>query len=275
MENLELLIQAAISVTVPLPTPQDSQQSQKVGADTSAEDIGNDPDGGRSHKRVENSALDDISNLSHKKSRQNHGDDQLPITTAIFPFQSLSSSYSETKEKLELNSIAIPLSLHVKKEIFTKIMDNFNLNDIRKFQAVLQRFAKDSVIISSKTLRCESIGFSSLLIFWVLILEGYPDAVITNIRSKELSRNSCEFSFNFIGTRITAHPVTMLYSLAVDKLALGATVTSSELLSLVTRSSLDSSFCAPTCPFVSCKGRSILTYDSDGKISRWFFDMKV
>jgi len=163
-----------------------------------------------------------------------------------------------------------------KKDVFNSFIDAFNMNDIVKFQKVLQDHSSEQIAISSKCLKRDSIGISSLLILWVLILEGYPDAVINCIVSKEINRNCYEFNFNFAGTRITAHPVTVLYALAAEKLALGATVTSTELLNLVTKSSLNTAPVTPlACPFVSFKGKSVLTFDSKGKIIKWFFDMKL
>jgi len=160
-------------------------------------------------------------------------------------------------------------------------MDNFNLNDVLSFQKLLQRLVSETIIIAAKGLKQELAGFASLLIFWTLILEVYPDVVISSVSCREMSKNCCEYTYDFAGTRITAHPVTMLYTYVTDKLALGETVTSTELLNLVTKSSLDSSTSTDssthvsTCPFISCKGRSILTFDIYGKISRWYLDMSV
>ena len=91
------------------------------------------------------------------------------------------------------------LPFQTKKDIFHSIMNAFNLNDITIFKKVLQDFAAENVIISSKSLRRESIGLSSLLILWILILEGYPDAVITTIKTREISNTCVEYSFMFAG----------------------------------------------------------------------------
>lgn len=165
-----------------------------------------------------------------------------------------------------------------RRECFTNIARVFNKNDVKEFREVLRECTTDSVIVTAKTIAHEMCGFLTLSTLWSMILEGYPDGVIDALHPRELGENSIEFQFKFSGHRITAQPVINLFSSISQKLALGAKVSSEDTLKIVTRSSVDSTLLTSStapCPFVSTRGKIILTYDASGKISHWFLDVPI
>lgn len=78
--------------------------------------------------------------------------------------------------QLGLNrSLVYPSSLAFRREMFSNIVNSFNLNDVLTLEMNLQSYASSGIVVSSQSDVGNSVvGLPSLLIFWLLVLEAYP-----------------------------------------------------------------------------------------------------
>lgn len=160
---------------------------------------------------------------------------------------------------------------------FRTIIDAFNASDISHFQQVLKNLIHFKIVIASKYFQYESVGLVPLMMLWMLILESYPDGTIAedSIRVRELSANVIENTFVFMGSRITAETAVELYSTVTDILVNRdnkSMLQPRDMHTFVTRSSMK---CSGAHMFIKRTGKVICTFDGNGKICKWDFDIKI
>lgn len=225
--------------------------------------------------RVQNN--EKISPKSNKKSRKKsktskEEDSPSNVNTAALSINSLTHL---NLEDIEIRGL---LTLRTKCKIFNQIIKVFNFNDFDLLQTILFKYSSEKIVIYSNVLETHIEGYGTLLMLWILILECYPDGVIDicSINPVQLSKSSVSFTFNFSGTRITSHTVESLYTYAVSRLENGRLITPAALLDIITQSSLNiQKLSVPIRPFTLKKCRVILTYNSLGKITHFYYNMQL
>lgn len=69
-------------------------------------------------------------------------------------------------------------------EAFDPVIDAFNIGDFEQMGAILNEKCEENVILSSQLLSEDSVGKKALLLFWGLLHETYPDAMIQILETR-------------------------------------------------------------------------------------------
>lgn len=170
-----------------------------------------------------------------------------------------------------------------RREMIEIIVSAFNCSDVLLLHGLLSEATIDNVQLTSSTLGCELFGLNPLMVYFGLLLECYPDGMMTprSIHSVvDVSADSLEFHFRFIGTRVTSKSFTTIFSTLADCMALGVNVCTRDILEMITKYRLNSHTQVPHAlvpemepRFVNLDGKIVFTFDGNHKIFRWFFDL--
>lgn len=153
----------------------------------------------------------------------------------------------------------------------------FNTGDFEALTNLLRERCNPQVILSAPSWQCHAYGVPSLLVFWSLLHELHPDAIMTVLERRMRSAfsphtncvdQSAEYVCKFAGTRITAHPMAAPFqSLLLDP-ALGDGMLPHDQLSLLVIRHLStispSLFQEQTCVYIL---EMSLAFDREERIS--------
>lgn len=163
-----------------------------------------------------------------------------------------------------------------KTRAFKNIINAFNDNNILIFQDTLHQFCSPDVEICFIQLpNLNNKGINNILIFWFLIFEAFPDAVISNFLTREIEEYTNEYLFHFMGTRISVHTISSMYEYAMECLRHGKAISRSKILDIVSKSCLFAKMNKVESPLIEATSRHVLSFDFTGKICKWTIDFSI
>jgi hypothetical protein len=168
----------------------------------------------------------------------------------------------------------------IRLEVFDPMMDAFNSGDFAQMTKLVHNSCHDEVRLKFPNSSSSYQGVTSILIFWGLLHETYPDAM-TKILEKRISSStsascpiqSAEYVYKFHGTRITSKPVMESFAQIMEAVNNKHDMTHEEIVSAIARQMTSippQSYEEHECSFIA---ETILTFDSENKITEWAYDV--
>jgi len=193
--------------------------------------------------------------------------------------------------------------------MFDPIMDAYSNGDLETMDALIRMSCCENVIFQVPTLQIESIGVDSVVAFWILLHEIYPDAMMntldrrigtlttvpksspvttpTNASAKTTAitlpnavstptttmKQRIEYVYKFKATRITNRSIKDTFQEVVDAGIRGKQLTHEDMNRLVVRSisSLSPNYAEEVeCVFIV---ENIFGIDENHQIMHWSYDI--
>ena len=182
-------------------------------------------------------------------------------------------------ENIELDEEAFAQEQkRVRLEIFDPIMEAFNTGDFDQMTKLVRSSCNREVRLKMPNYTTHQ-GVTPILILWGLLHETYPDAM-TKILEKRISSTtstscpiqSAEYVYKFHGTRITTKPVLESFAQIMDNIG-SKDMTHEEVVTAIARQMTTippQAYEENECSFIA---ETILTFDSDNKITEWAYDI--
>jgi len=176
-------------------------------------------------------------------------------------------------------------------EIFDPIMDAFNTGDFQLMSDLMRENCRNDVELSATSIRGKLCGIVPLLVFFGLLHETYPDAMV-----KILERRLCstkkpvgksphlkspldadvvqcvDYVYKLVGTSISTRPIHKVFNKVIEGLKdRGEDLTQEEITSAISGLlNTDTSATENECAFIV---ETELAFDHNNKIIKWSYEV--